>query len=110
MAKMQVRPLNPRYGSTCVLRWPFPFTIWAVMKRPIGQRIAFAAAIFCYAAAFACACAAFVYQSTVANDPIRASLMAAVVFFVGCGVVLHTIGTARLKGLLSGSDHVDNDS
>ena len=73
------------------------------MKNPLGQRIAFAVAKLCYAAAVASAFTAFLYQSTSSGDPVRASLIAAVVFFVGCGVVLHIIGTARLKGVLSGS-------
>ena len=79
------------------------------MKKPLGQRIAFAIAMLCYAAAVASAFAAFLYQSTVPGDPVRASLMAAVVFFIGCGVVLHIIGTARLKGVLSGSGHIDDE-
>jgi len=66
-------------------------------------------AVLCYVAAFACALGAFLYQGTQSGDPVRASLMAAVVFFVGCGVVLHIIGTARLKGVLSGSGAIDND-
>ncbi len=78
------------------------------MKKPLGQRIAFAAAMLCYAAAVVSAFAAFLYQSTLTNDPVRGSLMAAVVFFVGCGVVLHIIGTARLKGVLSGSGNFDD--
>lgn len=80
-----------------------------LMKKPLGQRIAFTAAIFCYAGAVASAAAAFLYQSPLSDDPIRASLMATVVFLVGCGVVLHIIGTARLKGVLSGSGHIDDD-
>jgi len=77
------------------------------MKTHPAQRIVFAIALLCYAAAVACAVSAVVYQSDTPNDPIRASLMAAVVFFVGCGVVLHVIGTARLKGILSGSGTPD---
>lgn len=79
------------------------------MKKPLGQKIAYGVAILCYAAAVASALAAFLYQSPLSNDPIRASLMAAVVFFVGCGVVLHVIGTARLNGILSGSGNIDDD-
>ena len=79
------------------------------MKKPVGQRVAFAVALLCYAVAAGCALAAFVYESTGPNDPVRAALMATVVFFVGCGVVLHVIGTARLKGVLSGSGHIDDD-
>lgn len=47
-------------------------------------------------------------QGTPLNDPVRGSLMAAVVFFVGCGVVLHIIGTANLKGVLSGSGEIED--
>ena len=79
------------------------------MKKPLGQRIALAVALVCYAAALGSAVAAFLYQSALPGDPVRASLMAAVVFFIGCGVVLHIIGTARLKGVLSGSGHIDDE-
>jgi len=79
------------------------------LKKPLGQRFAFAVAILCYAAAVVSAFAAFLYQSNLLGDPVRASLMAAVVFFVGCGVVLHVIGTARLEGILSGSGHIEDD-
>ncbi len=78
------------------------------MKKPFGQRIAFALAILSYAAAGASALTAFFYQSELSNAPIRASLIAAVVFFVGCGVVLHVIGKARLEGVLSGSGRIDD--
>lgn len=71
------------------------------MKKPIGQRISLAIAALCYAAAIACAVAAFVYDGATPADPVRAALMASVVFFVGCGVVLQVIGNARLKGILS---------
>jgi hypothetical protein len=43
----------------------------------------------------------------VAQNPIRASLTASVVFFVGCGLVLHVSGTARLAGVLSGSGDLE---
>ena len=76
------------------------------MKNHLGRRISFAAAILCYVAAVASAFAAFLYQSTWSDDPVRASLIAAVVFFVGYGVVLHIIGTGRLKGVLSGSGDI----
>lgn len=88
---------------------PIPTNIGDSVKKPLGQRIAFAVAILCYAAAVASALAAFLYQSAPSDDPVRASLMAMVVFFIGCGVVLHIIGTARLKGVLSGSGHVNDD-
>ena len=78
------------------------------MKKPLAQRIAFVTAVLCYVAGVACALGALLYQSDMSNDPIRASLMAAVVFFVGCGVVLQVIATARLGGVLSGSGQIDD--
>jgi len=71
------------------------------MERHLGQKIAFAFAILCYLAAIGCAITAFMLPGDI-NDPIRGAFMASVVFFAGCGIVLHVIGTARLKGLLSG--------
>lgn len=73
------------------------------MSRPIGQKIALGFAIFSYLGAVICALGAVFYTDTDPNDAIRAALMASVVFFVGCGVVLQVIGTARLRGVLSGS-------
>jgi hypothetical protein len=78
------------------------------MKKHLGQRIALAMAILCYIAAGASALAVFLYQSAVPSDPVRASLIAMVVFFVGCGVVLHVIGRSRLKGVLSGSGDIED--
>lgn len=72
------------------------------MKRHLGQRIAFGSALLCYAAALACAIGAYIYDGSQAGDPVRASLLASVVFFVGCGIVLQVIGRARLRGVLSG--------
>lgn len=51
-----------------------------------------------YMAAAGCAIAAFV-KNTGSFDPIVASLMATVVFFIGAGVVLHVIATADLPDL-----------
>lgn len=79
------------------------------MKTHLSQRIAFTVAVLCYAGAAACGFAAFLYQSDIPNDPIRASFMAAVVFFLGCGIVLHVIGKARLGGVLSGSGEIGDD-
>jgi drug/metabolite transporter (DMT)-like permease len=79
------------------------------VKKSFTQKIVFVVAIICYLAAIACAFAAFLHESADPNDPIRASLMAAVVFFVGCGVVLHVIATARLGGVLSGSGDIEGD-
>jgi uncharacterized membrane protein YhiD involved in acid resistance len=74
------------------------------MQRNLGQRIAYVCALLCYGAAVASALGAYLFDSPTPQDPIRASLMASVVFFIGCGVVLHVIGKAKLHGLLSGSD------
>lgn len=70
--------------------------------RNLGQKIALTFAGICFLAAAACAVAAVLYESRSPNDAIRASLLASVVFFGGSGIVLYVIGTARLKGLLSG--------
>ncbi|HPE79893.1 MAG: hemerythrin family protein [Chromatiaceae bacterium] len=72
------------------------------MKRHFSQTISLAVAALCYLAAVGCAVAAFMHEMSGPNDPVRASLMAAVVFFIGCGIVLQVIGTARLKGIISG--------
>lgn len=74
------------------------------MSRHPSQKIAYAIALLCYAAALGCAVAAFFHDSGTPNDPVLASLMASVVFFIGCGIVLHVIATARLRGILSGRD------
>lgn len=79
------------------------------MTRPLGQRIAFVVAVSCYVAAVVAAIAAFLHENASPEDPVRAALMATVVFFVGCGVVLHVIGRARLKGILSGSGDIDRE-
>jgi hypothetical protein len=69
------------------------------MQRHLSQKICLAIAVLCYLAAVACGGAAYLYQG-----PVRASLLASVVFFVGCGVVLQVIGSARLRGILSHTD------
>ncbi len=79
------------------------------MKKYLIQKIVFVVAILCYLAAVACVFAAVLYESAQTNDPVRGSLMAAVVFFLGCGVVLHVMATARLKGVLSGSGDIEDD-
>lgn len=77
-------------------------------QRSVGQKIAYAVAILCYALSAASALGAILYPADTLLDPIRASLMASVVFFASCGVVLHVIGNARLKGVLSGSGDLDD--
>lgn len=76
-------------------------------QRHIGQKIAFAFAICAYLAAIGCVFAIQIMEFEAGQDPIKASLMASVVFFIGCGVVLHVIGKANLKGLLSGSGDLE---
>lgn len=79
--------------------------------RTTGQQIAFGFALLFYAMAVGCVAMAFIYTPTSPIDPIRASLLASVVFFAGSGFVLHIVGSARLKGILSGRDHyIDSDS
>ena len=73
-----------------------------------AQTVALFFAVLSYLAAVGAALAAFMHDGELPADPIRASLMASVVFFVGCGVVLHVIGTARLSGILSAT-HPDQD-
>ena len=77
------------------------------MHRPIGQKIANVIAMLCYSLGVASALGAIFYHAEVPHDPVRASLMALVVFFIGCGVVLHVIGMARLAGILSGDDEIE---
>lgn len=87
--------------------WTSQVTLVAEMTRPIGQKIALAFAVLCYVAAVGCVLAAIIYTSKGPHDAVRAAFMASVVFFAGCGVVLHVIGTARLQGVLSGSGEHD---
>jgi cytochrome b subunit of formate dehydrogenase len=73
-----------------------------IMEKTLGQKIAYVIAIACYLVGAGGVIWAVLYQTTGPNDVIHASMMASVVFFVGCGVVLHVIATTRLKGLISG--------
>jgi hypothetical protein len=41
------------------------------------------------------------YPFPTPDNVIQASFMASVVFFVGCGIVLHAIATTRLKGIIT---------
>jgi hypothetical protein len=56
----------------------------------------------CFLASVGFAIGSLLYQTDIEQDPILASLMASSFFFASCGVVLHFIANARLKGLLSG--------
>lgn len=77
------------------------------MEKHLGQKIAFLFAVLCYIAAVGCAATAVLLPGDV-DDPVRGAFMSSVVFFIGCGVVLHVIGTARLKGIISGGDKPDS--
>lgn len=71
------------------------------MEKTFAQKISMAIAVLCYIAGVACALGAALYPFPAANDVVQASLMASVVFFVGCGVVLQAIATTRLKGIIT---------
>jgi len=57
-----------------------------------------AIAIISYLAAVACG-VALVFFDAIMSDPIAASFMASIVFFIGVGVVLQVIGTVNLPDL-----------
>lgn len=64
------------------------------------QKVVFALALLSYLGSAGCVAAVMLYVPAHANDPIRAALMATVVFFIGAGVVLHVIARTRLRGIL----------
>ncbi len=64
------------------------------------QKVSFFFAILSYIGGLACVFGAFYIGHTLGrDDPWTASLMAAVVFFVGAGIVLHVMGKADLPDL-----------
>ncbi len=71
------------------------------MRKTLAQRITYVLAMLSFLAAGACVIGFFVYETTLEQDPIHASLLASTVFFIGVGVVLYVIATAHLKGLLT---------
>jgi uncharacterized membrane protein YbhN (UPF0104 family) len=69
-------------------------------RRGLGQRVSLAAAWVSYGAALIClGCLAWWLGPLGGDHPAIASLAAAVVFFVGAGVVLHVIGRTDLPNL-----------
>lgn len=74
------------------------------MLQNIGQKFALLFAIASYLAAVGCLVAAVLYEPVQTSDPIQASLIASVIFFGGCAIVLHVIARARIKGLVSLKD------
>ncbi|SCZ62737.1 hypothetical protein [Thiohalomonas denitrificans] len=80
--------------------------------RTTGQQIAFGFALLFYLLAAGCLVSLFIYTPKSPIDPIHASLLACVIFCASSGFVLHIIGSAKLKGILSGRDDyvIDSDS
>ena len=69
-------------------------------SRKTSQKISLVIAYLCYLAAGLTFLAAIVRGITVGTEnPIFASMAASVVFFIGCGVVLHVIGVVNLPNL-----------
>jgi quinol-cytochrome oxidoreductase complex cytochrome b subunit len=66
-------------------------------RRPF-QKILLVIAVISYLAAVACGVSA-VYMGVGSGNPIVASLMASVVFFIGVGIVLQVIGSGNLPNL-----------
>ncbi len=68
--------------------------------RKPAQKVSLAVAYICYVAAVITLFSAGYRGYTVGTDnPIFASLAASVVFFVGCGIVLHVMGAVSLPDL-----------
>jgi hypothetical protein len=78
------------------------------MKPNLIQKIVFILAWLCYLGAAGFAVAAFAYEPDRSGDPVHASFMASVIFFAGCGIVLHVIARTRLQGLVSLDDQSDD--
>ena len=64
------------------------------------QRFSLISAYLSYIAAGLCLLAATVRAMSIGTDnPIFASLVASILFFIGCGVVLHVMGAVNLPSL-----------
>lgn len=75
-----------------------------------AQKVSFYIAIISYIAAIGCILASVYYSGELGSDhPVVASFGAAVVFFVGVGIVLHVIGRVDIPDLKikSGSGNAD---
>lgn len=70
--------------------------------KTFGQKIAYFFAMLFFVLGCGFIAGALLYEAESKVDPIHGSLLASVIFCFGVGVVLYVIGTARLKGLLSG--------
>lgn len=65
-----------------------------------AQKVSFIIAIISYLAAIGCIGATYYYTSELGSEhPVVASFGAAVVFFIGVGIVLHVIGRVNLPDL-----------
>ena len=78
------------------------------MEQTFTQKIVMGVAVLCYLAAFGFLLASLFYESRSESDPLHASFMASVIFFVGCGIVLHVIARTRLKGLIKFDEEEEN--
>ncbi|MEW8525929.1 MAG: hemerythrin family protein [Candidatus Thiodiazotropha endolucinida] len=67
-------------------------------QRTPFQKILMAIAFISYFTGIFCGAAA-VYVGEGGQDPVTASLMASIVFFVGVGIVLQVIGSSNLPDL-----------
>jgi hypothetical protein len=67
------------------------------------QKMLMGIAVISYIVAIGCGVAA-AYTSDGSANPVVASLMASVVFFVGVGIVLHVIGSTDLPSLKIGRE------
>ncbi|GEM_PF-141235 len=71
-----------------------------VKQTSTAQKVSFIIAIISYLAAIGCVVGVFYYESELGGDhPVVASFGAAVVFFIGVGIVLHVIGRVNLPNL-----------
>lgn len=69
-------------------------------KQTFGQKVAFIFAMISYLSAVVCGYFTYAKSTELGmNHPVPASFMAAIVFFIGAGIVLHVIGTANLPSL-----------
>jgi len=75
-----------------------------------AQKVSFYIAVMSYITAIGCIFASVYYSGELGSDhPVVASFGAAVVFFLGVGIVLHVIGRVDIPDLKikSGSDNAD---
>ena len=77
-------------------------------RQTLAQKISVYIAYFSYLCAVGCMIGLyFYYDGEGMNNPISASLMASMVFFIGSGIVLHVMGKTDLPVLKFDSDKKD---